>query len=245
MSLSGLSASRKSSWAMMMLETSSLIGGPEEHDPVHQEPGEDVVGPLAPAGALDDVRRIERGHRQDCRLFDGGLLKQEVERLLLGDAALQLGQAVRLLERAVELAGRDAARLGHGGDARVDLRLGGAEPLLLDQGVEDQIPLDLGLGDLVELLLERRAAAPAGSGTPRRSRASAGAPGTRAPGCRWPRPPGRSGPAAPGHRRRARRRARGPGGPRPGARRGSRSRPSPGPRRRRAAAAPGASPRAG
>jgi hypothetical protein len=85
-----------------------------------------------------------------------GLLKQELERLLLGDAALQLGQAVRLLERAVELARRHAARLGHGRDAGVDLRLGGAEPLLLDQGVEDQVPLHLRLGDLVELLLERR-----------------------------------------------------------------------------------------
>ena len=37
----------------------------EEHDPVHEQPREDVVGPLAAAGALDDVRRIERGHRHD------------------------------------------------------------------------------------------------------------------------------------------------------------------------------------
>src|SRR2546423_2133968 len=37
----------------------------EEHDPVHQQPGEDVVGALAPAGTLDDVRRIQGGHGQD------------------------------------------------------------------------------------------------------------------------------------------------------------------------------------
>ncbi len=36
-----------------------------EDDPVHQQPREDVVGTLAPAGALDDVRRIESGHRHD------------------------------------------------------------------------------------------------------------------------------------------------------------------------------------
>ena len=44
--------------------------------------------------------------------------------------------------------------------------------------VEHQVPLHLRLGDRVELLLEAVAAAPAGSGTSRRSRASAGAPAT-------------------------------------------------------------------
>ena len=36
--------------------------GPQEHDAVHEEAGEDVVGALAAAGALDDVRWIQRGH---------------------------------------------------------------------------------------------------------------------------------------------------------------------------------------
>src|SRR4029453_7450408 len=36
--------------------------GSQEHDPVHEEPREDVVGPLAAAGTLDDVRRIDSRH---------------------------------------------------------------------------------------------------------------------------------------------------------------------------------------
>src|SRR5207247_1525343 len=37
----------------------------QEYDPVHQEPGEDVVGALAAAGTLDDVGRIQGGHGHD------------------------------------------------------------------------------------------------------------------------------------------------------------------------------------
>ena len=35
---------------------------PEEDDPVHEEPGKDVVGALTAAGALDDVGRINGRH---------------------------------------------------------------------------------------------------------------------------------------------------------------------------------------
>ena len=34
----------------------------EEDDPVHEEPGENIVGSLAAARALDDVRRVDRRH---------------------------------------------------------------------------------------------------------------------------------------------------------------------------------------
>ena len=34
----------------------------KENDPVHQKPGENIVGALSAAGALDDVRRVNRRH---------------------------------------------------------------------------------------------------------------------------------------------------------------------------------------
>jgi len=37
----------------------------KKDDPIHQEAGEDVVGPLAAARTLDDVGRIQSGHGQD------------------------------------------------------------------------------------------------------------------------------------------------------------------------------------
>src|SRR5207244_10834182 len=45
--------------------------GAQEHDAVHEQPAEDVVGALAPAGALDDVGRIDliprhAGSTVDC-----------------------------------------------------------------------------------------------------------------------------------------------------------------------------------
>ena len=39
-----------------------IDGSAEENDPVHEEPGENIVGPLATAGALDDVGRVECRH---------------------------------------------------------------------------------------------------------------------------------------------------------------------------------------
>src|SRR5437667_382814 len=43
---------------------------PEEHDAIHQEPAEDVVGALAPAGALDDVGRIDLVDAHGCSTVD-------------------------------------------------------------------------------------------------------------------------------------------------------------------------------
>ena len=73
----------------------------EEHDAVHQQAAEDVVGALAPARALDDVRRVDRAHRHS-RLH-GGLGQQEREHLLFGQAALEVAQPLVLLERRLQL----------------------------------------------------------------------------------------------------------------------------------------------
>src|SRR6476619_6603245 len=113
MSLSGLSASRNRSWAMMMLATSSLIG--------------------APRNTIRSMRS-----REKMSYVRSPRLEEPAEGLLLGDGALELGQAVGLLQVAVELPGGNAAggcQLAH---PLVQLGLGGPEPVGFDHRVEHQ-----------------------------------------------------------------------------------------------------------
>jgi hypothetical protein len=55
-SLSGSSDSRNSIWAINRLATSSLMAVPKKDNTVFQESRIDVVGPLSPAGLVNDHR---------------------------------------------------------------------------------------------------------------------------------------------------------------------------------------------
>ena len=59
--LLGLPLPGRAAGRRMMLATLSSMPLAEKDDAVHEQPTEDVVAALAPAGPLDDVRRID-GH---------------------------------------------------------------------------------------------------------------------------------------------------------------------------------------
>ena len=125
----------------------------EEHDAVHEQAREDVVGPLAAAGTLDDVGRVQ-GHRQD---FASTTVDCESSQVNALSSVMLCSSSVSrpdLLELGVEVARRDVPRRREGGDALVDLGFRRLQLLLLHHRPDDQVAAHLRLGDVVELGLE-------------------------------------------------------------------------------------------
>ena len=125
-------------------------------------------------------------------------------------AALQLGQPVGLLQRGVELAGRDAPRLGHSAIRASSSASVAWSPCASTTASSTRSRRTCASATGWNCCSKPVQLIRAGSGTSRRSRASAGAPATPAPRRCWPRRSARSAPAGPGRRPRARLRARGP-----------------------------------
>ena len=144
MSRSGLSASRNSSWAMMMLATSSLIGVPRkmmrsmrsrEKMSYVRSPRLDrsmTYGRIDGHSAFLVLREIgERPEQPALRVLYQVLLAQPGEHLVLGDAPLELLESPSLLQRRVHLSRLRAALLRHVRHPLIDVGFGSRESFAL------------------------------------------------------------------------------------------------------------------
>ena len=123
---------------------------PEEHDPVHQQARKDVVRPLAPAGAFDNVRRIDRGVGHAVSSVTVDCWRSQAKTFSSVIECSSSPSRWFCCSEAYSLPGSTPRALGQLGDPVVDIGLRGTQVLGRSDRINNQFPLHLGLRHRLE-----------------------------------------------------------------------------------------------